>query len=376
MRWITYPVRLLLYQFGMRGMIGLLALISACSAVVTVNAAFPLWPPLLIAGYLGIASLWITFTEVRALTQECATLPGPTAAQALAAEEYLILRPVERAIQQLFNRERRARQALQQKLDEISHSSQELEQSAIQVTRSAAQQSDAAGTASAAVEELNLSIREVSRLADSSRQSSVESGDQLARSRTELLALIQDVSDMAKQALTTNELMRRLSVNSQTINEMSSVIQGIADQTNLLSLNAAIEASRAGESGRGFAVVADEVRRLAKHSQESAAEIGRNIEDIQTHILSAGEQMSGLSTMAERSVQSSDQVRALLDHVHKLTERLTRQVVQVAVSTEQQSQAVTEIASLADRVSQGNSENLRSADQAKTIARHLAHLTE
>nr|WP_281419308.1 methyl-accepting chemotaxis protein [Marinobacterium ramblicola] len=181
---------------------------------------------------------------------------------------------------------------------------------------------------------------------------------------------------MARQAQDTNELMRRLSVNSQTINEMSAVIQGIADQTNLLSLNAAIEAARAGESGRGFSVVADEVRRLAKHSQESAAEIGRTIEDIQTHILSAGEQMAGLSSMAELSVHSSEGVRSLLDSVRDLTERLTEQVVQVAVSTEQQSQAVAEIATLADQVSQGNAENLRAADQAKTIAHHLAQLTE
>jgi len=373
MQWITYPVLLLLHQFGIRGMIGSLALLACSSATVLLDTSYPLWPAVLLIAYLGGASLWLVLDEIRSLDSRWRSAES---AERTPSREYLLLAPIARSIQARINRERRAQQALQQKLDEISHSSQELEQSAVQVTHSAEQQRDAAGTASAAVEELHLSIREVTLLADSSRQSSVEAGEQLQQSRTQLLALIQGISDMAQQAQSTNEMMRRLSVNSQTITEMSTVIQDIADQTNLLSLNAAIEAARAGESGRGFSVVADEVRRLAKHSQESAAEIGRTIGDIQSHILSAGEQMSGLSTMAEHSVHSSEEVRALLDNVRDLTHRLTEQVVQVAVSTEQQSLAVSEIAALADQVSRGNSDNLSAADQARTIAHHLAHLTE
>ncbi|WP_229680575.1 methyl-accepting chemotaxis protein [Marinobacterium zhoushanense] len=367
---------LLLHQFGIRGMLGLLAVIAGSSATALLDTPWSLGPFLLLSAYLSIASLWLVLNEIRMLEAQSLTMQESADHRQSAQREYLLLGSIAQGIQLQLTRERRAQQLLQQKLDEISHSSHELEQSAVQVTRSAEQQRDAASTASAAVEELNVSILEVTHLADSSRQSSIEAGAQLEQSCSQLMALIKGISEMAQQALSTNELMRQLSINSQTINEMSTVIQGIADQTNLLSLNAAIEAARAGESGRGFSVVADEVRRLAKHSQESAAEISRTIEDIQTHIVSAGEQMSGLSSMAEISVHSSQEVRALLDNVRDLTDRLTEQVVQVAVSTEQQSQAVTEIATLADRVSQGNAENLRAADQAKTIAHHLAQLTE
>ncbi|MGQ7956818.1 methyl-accepting chemotaxis protein [Pseudomonas sp. SP16.1] len=180
---------------------------------------------------------------------------------------------------------------------------------------------------------------------------------------------------MTRQAQATDQLILQLSSNSHTINEMSGTIRGIAEQTNLLALNAAIEAARAGESGRGFAVVADEVRRLAQHSQESAAEISRNIDSVRQHIQGATVQVAGLSELAQRSARSSEAVCSLLDRVQQCTRQLTEQVDQVAVSTEQQGKAVAEIAELADRVRQGNADNLKAADQARTIAHHLAHLT-
>jgi methyl-accepting chemotaxis protein len=122
-------------------------------------------------------------------------------------------------------------------------------------------------------------------------------------------------------------------------------------------------------------VVADEVRRLAMHSQESATEISRNIELVQQHIKEAAVQVSDLTGLAHRSAENSERVRTLLNQVQQHTQQLTGQVDQVAVSTEQQGQAVAEIAELADRVRRGNADNLQAADQARTIAHHLAHLT-
>jgi len=96
---------------------------------------------------------------------------------------------------------------------------------------------------------------------------------------------------------------------------------------------------------------------------------------VQQHIKDATVQVSDLTNLAHRSADRSEAVRSLLDQVQQRTLQLTEQVDQVAVSTEQQGKAVAEIAELADRVRQGNAENLQTADQARTIAHHLAHLT-
>ncbi|WP_369920536.1 methyl-accepting chemotaxis protein [Marinomonas polaris] len=376
MKWLTYPAFLLLHTLGIIGMLRTLLGLSIVGGILTLVApsrlAEMLWAVL---AYLAIASLWLLLQEIGQLQRYCEETVLQSTNEPFSAIQWLLLQPVSRGFQQWLNREQRQQQLLQQRLDEISHSSHELEQSAALVTRNAEGQSDSATVAAAAVEELNVSIMQVASLAADSRQTSVVASKQLADGIEQLTNLVRQVSEMAQQAITTDELIRQLSSNSHIINEMSGTIRSIADQTNLLALNAAIEAARAGESGRGFAVVADEVRRLAMHSQESATEISRNIELVQQHIKEAAVQVSDLTGLAHRSAENSERVRTLLNQVQQHTQQLTGQVDQVAVSTEQQGQAVAEIAELADRVRRGNADNLQAADQARTIAHHLAHLT-
>ncbi|GGN37202.1 MULTISPECIES: methyl-accepting chemotaxis protein [Marinomonas] len=376
MKWLTYPAFLLLHTLGIIGMLRTLLVIGLVGGGIRFVTSSPLvewlWGILV---YLAMASLWLILQEIGQLQRYCETTASPRLNDPVRMGQWRLLQPVSRGFQQWLNHEQRQQQLLQQRLDEISHSSHELEQSAALVTRNAEGQSGSATVAAAAVEELNVSIVQVASLAADSRQSSVVASEQLADGIEQLTNLVRQVSDMAQQAISTDALIRQLSSNSHTINEMSGTIRGIADQTNLLALNAAIEAARAGESGRGFAVVADEVRRLAMHSQESATEISRNIESVQRHIQQAAAQVSDLTELANQSAERSEKVRTLLNQVQQHTQQLTAQVDQVAVSTEQQGQAVAEIAELADRVRRGNADNLHAADQARTIAHHLAHLT-
>jgi methyl-accepting chemotaxis protein len=376
MKWLTYPGFLLLRELGFVGMLRTLLAITLAGSAITLLAptlpAEPLWGVL---AYLAISSLWLIAQEVAQLRAYCEDSAQHGGHKLASAQEWQLLQPLSRSLQLLLSKEHRQQQLLQQRLDEISHSSQELEQNAVLVTLNAQGQSDAASTAAAAVEQLNVSIVQVAALADESRQTSVLASSELTDGINQLTNLVQQVSEMAQQAISTHELIQQLHDKSHTINQMSGTIRAIASQTNLLALNAAIEAARAGESGRGFAVVADEVRRLALHSQESATEISRNIDAVQQHIKSATLQVADLTSLTHQSATCSQAVRNLLDQVQQRTQQLTEQVEQVAVSTEQQGKAVAEIAKLADHVRQGNADSLLAAGQARTIAHHLAHLT-
>ncbi len=376
MKWLSYPALLLLRELGVVGMLrALLGVALASGALALWMPASPVALAWTLLAYLALCSLWLLWHELLQLQGYCDDCARQAGQEPAGAPDWPLLQPLGRSLQQWLQRERRQQQLLQRRLYEIPHSSQELEQSAVLLTRNAESQSDAASLAAAAVEQLNVSIVQVAALADESRRSSLVASEQLTDGIGRLTELVQQVAEMTRQAQATDQLILQLSSNSHTINEMSGTIRGIAEQTNLLALNAAIEAARAGESGRGFAVVADEVRRLAQHSQESAAEISRNIDSVRQHIQGATVQVAGLSELAQRSARSSEAVCSLLDRVQQCTRQLTEQVDQVAVSTEQQGKAVAEIAELADRVRQGNADNLKAADQARTIAHHLAHLT-
>jgi methyl-accepting chemotaxis protein len=254
MKWLSYPGLLLLRELGMTGMIRLQLLVALAGFVLMgllpQLPSAPLWALL---AYLAIASLWSLARELERLRHYCESATPQGAQQPFASKEWLLLQPIGRSLQQWLHQAQRQQQLLQQRLDEISHSSHELEQSAALVTRNAEGQSESATVAAAAVEQLNVSIVQVAVLADESRQTSVLASGQLADSIEQLTNLVQQVSEMAQQAIATNELIQLLHSNSHTINEMSGTIRGIATQTNLLALNAAIEAARAGESGRGVA---------------------------------------------------------------------------------------------------------------------------
>ncbi|MCB1725269.1 MAG: methyl-accepting chemotaxis protein [Gammaproteobacteria bacterium] len=147
------------------------------------------------------------------------------------------------------------------------------------------------------------------------------------------------VDDIASAA----ETVQRVHTDSERIGTVLEVIRGIAEQTNLLALNAAIEAARAGEQGRGFAVVADEVRQLAHRTQESTSEIQEMVETLQASVERTVAVMGNSRTRADTSVERAAKVNDMLGLISQSVEHITQMSIQIATAAEEQSQVAEDI---------------------------------
>jgi methyl-accepting chemotaxis protein len=236
------------------------------------------------------------------------------------------------------------------------------------------QQSEAASGMAATVEEMTVSINQVSDQAQEADRVSSESG-QLAQSGE--LVIGQTVSDIQGIALTVNQaadLIKGLEQHSQQISSIVLVIKEVADQTSLLALNAAIEAARAGEQGRGFAVVADEERKLAERTSLSTHEIATTIETMRTGAENAATYMQGVVNKVAQGVDRAKEANESIAQIGERSRRAVDMVEEIASAIKEQSTATNNIATQVERIAQMSEESSAAAGNSADAARDLDRL--
>lgn len=204
-------------------------------------------------------------------------------------------------------------------------------------------QSDEIEQAATAVNEMTAAVEEVARNAGAASDSAKSSEQFTATGYERVSKTLQSIQGLAGNIESTGEQVQSLAIQAQSISKVLEVIRAIAEQTNLLALNAAIEAARAGEQGRGFAVVADEVRALAHRTQQSTQEIEQMISGIQSGSEQATQGMLESSELARGTLQIAQGASDALDQIATAIADINERNMLIATASEEQAQVAREV---------------------------------
>lgn len=261
--------------------------------------------------------------------------------------------------------------AVQQSMSTLTQASNAITRSSSSLAGYANETHHATDQVSAAITEMSSTVQEVATNA-SGAASAAQSADDSARNGLKVMDnTLNAINQLGKEVDHVGDAMSQLEQNTNRIGGVLDVIKNVAEQTNLLALNAAIEAARAGEQGRGFAVVADEVRSLAKRTQDSTAEIQQIIEAVQ---LGASKAMQAMRTSQEKTGVTLEMAGQAGQSINQITQSISAILgmnMQIATAAEEQSYAAEEINKNVVKVVNLISDLNRDAQQSAQIARQL-----
>ncbi len=257
---------------------------------------------------------------------------------------------------------------------QLSAAAEEMTAVTTQTSDNIRQQQSETEMIATAMNEMSATVREVADNVGKTSAATVGASNDTATGRKVVEETVTTIHELSNQIDSASDVIGQVELDSDNINTVLDVIKGIAEQTNLLALNAAIEAARAGEQGRGFAVVADEVRTLAGRTQESTAEINAIIEKLQSGSRNAVQVMNQsrdkAKAVVEQASQAGDSLRAIDESVSDINQMSS----QIATAAEEQSSVSEEITRNIVRISEMASQNTSAADQTSQAGHDLSRM--
>jgi len=226
----------------------------------------------------------------------------------------------------------------------------------------------------AAVTEMTATIQEVASNANLAADSAQQADENARLGQNVVGETVSSINALATEIETGVNVISKLSQDTESIGTVLDVIKGIAEQTNLLALNAAIEAARAGEQGRGFAVVADEVRTLASRTQQSTTEIETMIDSLQVQAHSAVDAIKQGQIKAQASVKNASNAGSALNEITNSVATISNMNIQIATASEEQSAVSEEINQNVVIISRVADENAGASDQLASSSQELERL--
>src|SRR3989442_2606852 len=347
------------------------ATVSGCRVLIITLAA--------LGFLLGAAVSGMTIRSIRSIMFRLVATMQRVAANDLATDDAEITTEDEigqagTAFNRMKNSLREMIQSIAGTAQHLASASEELSSSATQQAQSAETQKDQTAQVATAMQEMSATVLKVWEISNKAAEASRQAAETARRGGAIVEETLSRMRAIADSVSGTAKKMDELGKSSDQIGQIVGVINDIADQTNLLALNAAIEAARAGEQGRGFAVVADEVRKLAERTTTATKEIAGMIKNIQQETKTAVTAMETGTKQVEEGVKSTIQAGGSLKEIIHMAEQVGEMVMQIATAAMEQSSASEEVNQNMEKIAKLVKESADGAQQSAKACQDLSSL--